>query len=129
MLPPIVRKYGKSVARLLPQIDRVFEERDRLRDELARLRAERDQLNPLVHHDGIANQVAPQFMPPGHFYSPIAAIAEVRRDEARIFDRRVEAPAVALDEPGQLALLEQLKPYYREMRFPQQRKADFRYWY
>jgi predicted O-methyltransferase YrrM len=128
MLPPIVRKYGKSVARLLPPIDRVFAERDRLREETGRLRAERDHLNH-VAHEGLANQDAPQFMPPGHFYSPIASLNEIRRDEARIFDRGAEIPAIALDEPGQLALLEELKPYYREMRFPRQRSAAFRYWY
>ena len=71
MLPSIVRKYGKSVARLIGPIDRVFAERDRLREEAGRLRAGRDPL------DQATNQDAPQFMPPGHFYSPIASLADV----------------------------------------------------
>src|ERR1041384_3625741 len=119
MLPPIVKKYGKSLARLVPQIDHAVAERDRLRDEYARLKADRDHLNHLVHHQG-----APQFMPPGHFYSPIAATADVKRDEVRIFDRPREIPGIDLDEAGQLKLLEELKTYAREMPFPEKRGSS-----
>lgn len=122
MLPRIVRKCGKSIARLVPQIDRAFAERDRLREE-------RDRLNHLVHHHGLLAIDAPQFMPPGHFYSPIAAVADVRRDEARIFDRTSDPEAIDLDEHGQLALLEKLLPHYQAMPFPEDRDPDFRYWF
>jgi predicted O-methyltransferase YrrM len=122
MLPPLVRKYVKSLARLVPEIDRVLTERDRLRDEVARLeaiRAARDD----------ADADAPQFVPPGHFYSPVARLAEVRRDAARIFARPRTFAGIDLDEPGQLALLEELAPLYRDMPFPEQRTAEFRYFY
>ncbi len=38
-------------------------------------------------------------------------------------------PGIALDEPMQLALLEDLKVFYDEMRFPRERSGAFRYWY
>jgi Methyltransferase domain len=55
------------------------------------------------------------FQPPGHFYSPIPSVAEVRARAAAIFDRDVaDIPGVELDEAGQLALLARLAPYVRE---------------
>ena len=55
------------------------------------------------------------FRPPGHFYSPIPSIPEVRARAAAIFDRDVAAiPGIDLDERGQLALLARLEPYLRE---------------
>jgi hypothetical protein len=55
------------------------------------------------------------FRPPGHFYSPIPSLADVRARAAAIFDRDVASvPGVELDEAGQLALLAQLAPYVRE---------------
>jgi hypothetical protein len=46
----------------------------------------------------------------GHYYSPIPSLRDIRKDEARIFDRsRCELPGVDLNESGQLALLGQLK--------------------
>jgi hypothetical protein len=129
MLPAIVRKLGKSAARLVPHIDRAFAERDRLRQELGELRAERDRLNHIVYHAEQLNKAAPQWVPAGHFYSAIPLLSEIHRDDARIFRDLREVSAIDLDEPGQLTLLEELKGHYKEMDFPEHRQPHRRYWF
>jgi hypothetical protein len=68
----------------------------------------------LVRHVMARLHVAPWlFVPPGHFYSPIPALDEVRRDEQRVFPLAPrELPGIALDEVRQLAMLDELQPYY-----------------
>ena len=50
--------------------------------------------------------------PPGHFYSPVPSLDDVRRREAEIFAIPRELPGVDLNEPGQLALLRALAEHY-----------------
>jgi hypothetical protein len=70
------------------------------------------------------------WVPPGHFYSPVPSLDEVRRDEARIFaPPPPDLPAVDLDPVGQLALLDQLRPYYAELPFGPSRQAGLRYFF
>lgn len=68
--------------------------------------------------------------PPGHFYSPIPNLDEVRRRAGRIFDRdRRELPGIDLNEAGQLALLEDFAGYYAEMPFGRERRPGLRYYF
>ncbi len=70
------------------------------------------------------------WVPPGHFYSPLPALDEVRRDEARIFGPPpLELPGVDLDPEGQLALLAELRAYYGEMPFAPARQPGLRYFF
>src|ERR1051325_6221048 len=70
----------------------------------------------IENHDS-SNTVS-LFVPPGHFYSPIANPEDVRRDEGRIFDaERRLLPGIALHENDQVALLELLSQYLPEMPF------------
>jgi hypothetical protein len=54
---------------------------------------------------------------PGHFYSPIADLDEVRAREDVIFTTARELPGIDLAESGQLDLLGRLASYYAEMPF------------
>ncbi len=73
---------------------------------------------------------AKEFVPSGHFYSPIPSLEEVKRDEARIFDRTPsELGGVELSERSQIALLDELKPYYDEMPFGAELKDGLRYFF
>lgn len=73
---------------------------------------------------------APQFVPPGHFYSPIPAIAEVQQDHARLFQAPVRTlPGISLNEQRQLDLLAGFKPYYAELCFPEEKEPGQRYFY
>src|SRR5688500_8347683 len=49
---------------------------------------------------------------PGHFYSPVPSLDDVRRREAEIFAIPREVPGVDLNEPGQLALVRALAERY-----------------
>jgi hypothetical protein len=73
---------------------------------------------------------APQFVPPGHFYSPIPAIGEVQREHARLFQAAGRTlPGITLNERQQLELLAGFKPYYAELCFPEEKEPGQRYFY
>lgn len=64
----------------------------------------------------------------GHYYSPIPSRKELRRDQARIFDRSLrELPGIELDDAGQVALLERLGELYPEQPFPVRAGPHTRY--
>ena len=88
---------------------------------------------PLLREVAAAREAAreaPQFVPPGHFYSPIASLAEVRRDHSRVFGAPTRSlPGIDLNESEQLDLLARLKPYYEEVDFPEAKAPGHRYFY
>jgi hypothetical protein len=88
---------------------------DQLSSELASLRAEADRW-----------QVG---WPPGHFYSPIPALDEIRANEQRVFRIPEQLPGIELNELGQLRLLEQLGVYYQQQPFAAQRQPGLRYFF
>jgi Methyltransferase domain len=70
------------------------------------------------------------WMPPGHFYSPIPCIRDVRAREEAIFGHIPrELPGINLNETGQWTLLEQFKPYYHDLPFTPEKKEGLRYYY
>ena len=110
MLPGGLREL---IARCRP-VARRLREASRLRAELERVTSERDQFRTWV--------------PPGHFYSPIPSLSDVRREEARIFDSvPEEIPGVDLNEAGQLRLLDRLTRFYPEQPFEAQPRSGLRY--
>ena len=73
---------------------------------------------------------APQFVPPGHFYSPIPSLGDVRADEARIFAVPAgDLPGIDLREDAQLALMSEFKRYYDEQPFPAHPTPERRYYF
>lgn len=93
----------KFVIKSLPGIREVVAERDQLLDERG-------------------------IIPPGHFYSPIPSLAEVRRDESRIFGTRPRTiPGVEMNEKAQLRLLEEFVDLYESMPFTASKSEGFRY--
>lgn len=71
-----------------------------------------------------------QFVPPGHYYSPLPSLDEVTRDAPRLFDQWPRAlPGIDLREEAQLRLLGDLKSYYAELPFPAERTAGLRYYF
>ena len=69
-------------------------------------------------------------MPPGHFYSPIALLDEVKAREEKLFGNFSKPiSAVDLNETGQLELLKEFTTYYKELPFPKHKTAGLRYYF
>ncbi len=111
------RQWLRRVARRLPYLGGVLRERDQLRTETETLRA------------GLTANAEPLWVPAGHFYSPLPSLAEVRRDEFRIFEESRCLPGVDMRDADQVALLEQLATYYATAPFPEHRTNKYRYFY
>ncbi len=115
--------------------DRIAAERDGLASERDRLLAGRDEL--LADNAALRIQVGAveserdrykAWMPPGHYYSPVPSLDEVRAREAQIFGPPpATLPGVDLNEEEQWALLDTLAPYIREQPFGTRRRAGQRY--
>jgi len=87
---------------------------------------ERDQLHNLV----TAWKRHLRYVPPGHFYSPIPNLDEVRENESAIFGRSPEAlPGIDLAEASQLRLLDEFKTYYAELPFTPNKTPELRYFF
>lgn len=72
----------------------------------------------------------PQLFPPGHFYSAIPSLTELRGKDARLFGPPLMlVPGVDLNVAGQLELLEILATYYPEVPFPEEKSAGQRYFF
>ncbi len=103
----------KSFIKGLPVIHGFIEDRDKLRAELDDLKKKNDL-----------------FVPPGHFYSPIPSLTEVRQNEEKIFGSIPRSiPGIDLNESDQLALFEEFKEYYGEMPFKPQKTGSLRYYF
>jgi Methyltransferase domain len=119
-LKSAVRGAAKRALARVPVVGRAIRERDALREELSR-----------VHIEVPAPMGgARQFVPPGHFYSPIPSLDEVRARAERLFGHAPrELPGIDLREPEQVALLESLRPYYDAQPFPERLAPPRRYWF
>jgi hypothetical protein len=85
---------------------------------------------PYVQRDELKSVVDQLWEPPGHFYSPIPSIEEVKRNEKRVFDATSrELDGVDLNEAGQLALFEQLAAYYADQPFSAEQQSGARYYF
>jgi len=69
------------------------------------------------------------FVPPGHFYSPLPSLEEVRRDADRLWHVPRQLPGIDLRESQQLQLLDEFTRYYGEQPFPERRNAERRYYF
>jgi hypothetical protein len=65
--------------------------------------------------------------PPGHFYSPIPNLDDVKKNEARIFHSLESVPGVDLNPEGQKELFRKFVEFYREMPFRSEKQNHLRY--
>jgi predicted O-methyltransferase YrrM len=71
-----------------------------------------------------------RYVPPGHFYSPIPNLDEVRKKEDIIFGRIPRSiPGIELNEQEQLSLLREFKAYYDELPFKSYKSDGLRYFF
>jgi len=95
-------------------------ERDAFADQLYRVIREQYHLDPEKHPNF-------NYFLPGHYYSPIPSVAEVEKDEERIFSNPETLPAVDLNVEGQIALLDRLELFYDSFPYKNQRTEGLRY--
>jgi Methyltransferase domain len=69
------------------------------------------------------------WVPPGHYYSPVPDLDEVRRNESRIFGVPAALPGIDLNADGQLRLLDELAAFYGDMPFTEDKKPGLRYYF
>jgi len=68
------------------------------------------------------------WVPPGHFYSPIADLEDIKRREDEIFLKNVsQIKGVELNTDGQLDLLDQFELLYRDLIFTEEKVDHNRY--
>jgi predicted O-methyltransferase YrrM len=98
-------------------IQELTEVRVSLQDELAEVRDERDRFHDILNALDTAHFVAP-----GHFYSPAPSRADVEEQLTRQVQRKLllNPPAIDMNIPEQLRLLDSLRRYYPQVPF----KAD-----
>ena len=121
---------NKRWAKKLPYIRQLVADRDKLRLEVERLSSSIEELKierNLAKAEALRQTT---WVPPGHFFSPIVSVDEVRMREAEIVgsDRKSLA-GIDLREDAQLELLKQLAVYYGDARFPEKRQDPCRYFF
>jgi predicted O-methyltransferase YrrM len=111
-----VSGFFKRVARRLPWLGD-------LHRYIVALEAEREQLRADLAH-------WKTWMSPGHFYSPIPSLDEIRAREAELFGTPPPSlPGIDLCAEEQVALVRKLARFYPEMPFPRAQSAETRYWF
>lgn len=92
-------------------------------------------LNKLPHVRGLYQQVQSYkqnaHYPPGHFYSPIYSIEEIRKRESEIWRDKGpdDIPGIDLHTSAQHELAKSLSAFYHEMPFLSGQQAGFRYYF
>ena len=129
-----IRQSLEHAAGIFPSIRRLLAERDLLNRENEALRKNLRDLTGEVQALRTRFQTAWQqvpglWQPPGHFYSPIPSISELKMDEEEIFKTPPRIRGVDLNEKTQLDLLHQFGAYYREQPFTAQATPGRRYFF
>lgn len=118
---------------LVLEKDKLIEERDRLSHELDRaILRQSEVVEKLEATDKRFSEFRKSagFVPPGHFYSALPSLEEVRENESKIFGRSPdEIKGIDLHEEQQLILYEQFVGYYKDMTFPREKSVGYHYYY
>lgn len=70
------------------------------------------------------------WVPPGHFYSPIPDIEEVKANEEEIFNKKNKnLGGIKLHEDEQLRLFDVFAKYYHELPFEAEKSDKLRYFF
>jgi len=69
--------------------------------------------------------------PPGHFYSPVVNVEEIRQWEQEIWDKKSveELPGIELNIDYQFHLINEFSKFYKEIPFQEEKVNSFRYYF
>jgi hypothetical protein len=104
----------RPILKVLLRPRRTHAEMIQLRDHLSEASSERDRLQSIL-----GGLDAVQFVPPGHFYSPVPSRGDVEEHLARQKHKSMLAPlpAIRMDDQTQLDFLRRLETYYPKVPF------------
>lgn len=74
-------------------------------------------------------RIAKLDFPPGHYYSPIVNKKEIKERKDAVFAIPKEIPGIDLNEAGQMETLKQMKAFYDENPFPENKTKNSRYYF
>jgi hypothetical protein len=111
----------RQAVRHVPAIDQLIRKLRRS-DEIAALQTHLARLR------GVDAEPFLVRMPPGHFYSPVPSMKEIKEQEDRIFSSPDRLVGLDLNEDAQLALLHPLAPLANDVTFNSDRRPDRRYY-
>jgi len=119
----------KNLIKKLPIIRHLDRDRERIFSEIVQIRQILEKQEKR-YQDSVAADQNRLFVPPGHFYSPIPSLEEVRKWESRIFKKiPSQLPGIDLAKEKQLVLLETFQSYCRQIPFPDQKVENLRYFF
>jgi hypothetical protein len=93
--------------------------------ELQSASEELDRVRRSLSPTYVANELL--WVPPGHFYSPIPSISDMKSSETEIFDFPPAIRGVELNEAQQVELLEQFGKIAADQPFPAEKTPDRRF--
>ena len=107
----------------LARVDRLLTRTmPRFRDRAVRLLRPSEELRRL--------RIEIERLRPGHYYSPIPAMDDIRARAERIFDRSLrDLPGINLNVERQLKTLETIRNFYPEQPFTRDPQPGFRYYF
>lgn len=88
--------------------------------------AERDQLKVYIEE----LKQYQTWVPPGHFYSPLPSIDDIRKREDMIWgEKPYSFLGIDMNEEEQISMLESLSEYYDTLPFSEEQKEGYRYYF
>lgn len=79
---------------------------------------------------GLNSDVYKISFPPGHFYSPIPDLKQIKKREEKIWSKIPESlKGIDLNVEEQLRLFDEFSAYYKELPFSDHRQINLRYYY
>lgn len=89
-----------------------------------------DTSNKVIINEPIIEPFSKQFVPPGHFYSPIPDLNEIEKYKTRLFDdQHPKIGEVDLQTRGQLHLLDRMSKLYTQLPFTDDKISLNRYFF
>jgi len=129
-----LKKNLKRAAALIPPIRRLLDDREALRQQTVNLQQElatlKRELKTTRAKFLVEWQQHPDiWVPPGHFYSPLPAIRDLKLNEEDVFAYPPSIRGVDLNEQVQVDLLNHFATFYAEQPFSREAVAGRRYFF
>jgi predicted O-methyltransferase YrrM/uncharacterized coiled-coil protein SlyX len=124
---PFLRSYFRKKEVYLEQLNahivQLSGQTQQLATEVERVTAECEQLRREQAAYGTL------FCPPGHYYSPVVSLEEIRAKEQEIFAEPSTVHGIHLNASAQIQLLDELSVFYAELPFPEHKNEGLRYYF